>query len=382
MARVVQETGGLYGEQQAPWTFEGPDEPFIPRPLSQRDRKRLPVSVSMCLSDSHKIVLWRRDGSGEPWEIPFRCQSWRCPRCRPKVGLVDYARVAQALQSRGPWIYAVLTLPGEWRGWDVWSRYKAAGELWNLRLRKRLQRRYGRVLYVQTWEQHRDGTPHVNLVLGGESLIEDVEAKGDGGASYHPRLGRHVRVPRWRRWFADTAAESGFGTRTWVERLWEPSDGAERPSDGLAAYMVKLSHNLVGVDGGRSSLDRAAGEVTRGDAKDQTPLQAPRGFRRLRTSQRLLPPRLRSPELSGTLRDAREADWHWGNVSSHLAGRLEAIEAARRTLLELQSQGLPIPPRIARMAARGTPAEDQARAYSPVQARMREAPHESGTVGA
>jgi len=347
VGRVLQETAGLYGEDRAPWTMPLP-------PIPREVRKRFPRSVRMCLEGSHKVVLWRRDGTGEPWEIPFRCRSWRCPKCRSRVGLVDYARVAQALETHGPWVYVVLTLPGHWRRINIWERYRQAGDLWNSRLRKRLQRRYGRVLYVQTWEQHRDGTPHVNVVLGGKRLIAEVDELGDGGSSFHPRLGRHVRVPRWRRLFGDCAREAGFGARIWVERLWEPTAEAPRPSDGLSSYMVKLSHNLVGVEGGRSRTDAAAGEVTRSDAKDQTPTAAPRGFRRLRASQRTLPPRNRSRELSGALRSAEEGEWHWGTVAEHLAKRADAYEQARATLRGLRSRGLPVPPRIVRLAEHGS----------------------------
>jgi len=275
-----------------------------------------------------------------------------------------------------------MTLPGDWRGWNVWQRYKRAGQLWDQAFRKRLHRAYGRTLYVQTWEQHRDGTPHVNVILGGAKLIEHVEQLGDGGSSYHPRLKRAVRVPRWRRWFADQAHAVGFGTRTWVERLWEPREGAERPSDGLAAYMVKLSHNLCGVEGGRTDLDRAAGEATRADAKDQTPVQAPPGFRRLRSSQRTLPPKWRSSELSGALRDAREATWHWGTVANHVAIHVAAIEQARARIRELAAEGLPIPPRIARLARRETPADDDSQAYATVPERVRKAANGPGKMGA
>lgn len=312
----------------------------------------VPKAVEWCATGAKTLVLWRRDGQGEPVEAPFRCKSWRCPRCRSDVALVDYARIAQALAARGPWVYVVVTLPGAARRASIWSQYREVGRIWDRRMRGRLRRRYGRVEYVQTWESHRNGTPHANVVLGGESLIGDVDELGDGGESYHPRLRRRVRVPRWRRWWMAQARAAGFGRVGWVERLWDGAPDAPRPTDGMASYMVTLAHSLGALER-RSPLDRTAGELARADHKAaQVPVQAPKGFRRLRASRGTLPPRYSSPEWTGAIRDSSGEPWHWGVIAERAAARAEAIESAQDTLARLEADGLPVPPGVARMALR------------------------------
>jgi hypothetical protein len=246
----------------------------------------------------------------------------------------------------------VLTLPGHDRDISIWERYRRAGQRWDGALRKRLQRRYGRVLYLQTWEQHRDGTPHLNVVLGGDSLMEDVDGQGYSPPRWSKTKRRSVAAPRWRRWWREQAIACGFGKVTWAERLWSPSEGAERPADGLAAYLVKLAHSLDLVDGRRNPLDASAGELTRSDAKEQTPIAAPKGFRRLRSSQRLLPPREAKGEYSGTIRPSDEATWTWKNVRKYQDTRALAVSKAFDALETLSAQGLPIPEQVSRIVLR------------------------------
>jgi hypothetical protein len=297
------------------------------------------------------VVLWRRDGSGDVQTVPFRCKSWRCPSCRPHVALVDYARIAQGLAAHRRWIYVVLTLPAEARRSTIWRRYRRAGELWDGALRHRLRRRYGAIRYVQTWEAHADGTPHVNIVLGGDQLLEHVEELGDGPERRHPYLDRPVRVPRWRAWWLSQARECGFGKVGWVERLWSRDLDDRDPRDGLAAYMTKLAHGL-GVAGGSAERgDALAREISYAGPKDQTPAAAPRGFRRLRASRGVLPPRWGPGEWTGTVRPAEET-WNWERVESWAERRSSAIAKAVDALCELSAKGLPIPVQVLRLALR------------------------------
>lgn len=204
--------------------------------------------------------------------LPLLCKSWRCPRCAWRVAREDYRRIQAGATSRSSWLYIVLTMdPADHAG--RWSAFKVAGELWDHNLRRQLERDYGRLEYVQTWEQHRSGWPHVNLLLRSSSLLEHVRELGierreaDGPQGKRPAL-----FPRWRRELARLAPRCGFGARVWAEFI-EP-----RSSAGMAAYLCKV-----------------AGELTRSHLKggDQRPTEAPRGFRRLRASYGLLPPRER-----------------------------------------------------------------------------------------
>jgi hypothetical protein len=213
------------------------------------------------------------------------------------------------------------------------------------------------VEYIQTWEAHRDGTPHVNIVLGGEALLDHVDAMGDGPERRHPGLGRPVRVPRWRTWWLGQAQECGFGRIGWVERLWSRGDDGRDPRDGLASYMVKLAHGLGCCTGSTGSTggDGAARELVYHGPKDQTPTAAPRGFRRLRSSRGLLPPRFRGGDWTGTIRRSDEPAWNWDDARTWIGRRRDAHQAAVDTLCKLASQGLPIPEQLLRLALRDPP---------------------------
>lgn len=202
--------------------------------------------------------------------VPFRCRNYRCRRCAWSVTREDYRRIESGAVSRPDWLYAVLTFdPSTFS--TPWEAYKAAGEAWDKRLRRRLERAYGRLDYVQTWERHRNGWPHVNLLFRSDTLLEAVRAAGIERRPVDPRNPRVCRVahfPKWRPWLAHAAPECGFGLRVWVEVVEN-----ER---AMAAYLAKV-----------------CGEMTRSNLKhgDQLPRGAPRHFRRLRASRGLLPVR-------------------------------------------------------------------------------------------
>jgi len=167
----------------------------------------------------------------------------------------------------------VLTFnPGQWA--CAWDAYRGGARLWDKRLRRRLEKSYGRLEYLQTWERHRSGWPHLNLLLRSEALQERVQAL----PSDHPWIptgnhgaGRRAHRTRWRRELARIAPECGFGMRVWVEIV----DSRE----AVSAYLVKI-----------------ADEISRSTFKtgDQRPLGAPPHFRRIRASRGLLPPRTRA----------------------------------------------------------------------------------------
>ena len=252
------------------------------------------------------MLSFQRDGeagaAGPVRASPFRCRSWRCRRCSWQVARDDYRRVEHAALSRPWWLYVVLTFdPSRWS--SAWEAYLGASRLWDKRLRRRLERSYGRLDYLQTWERTRRGWPHVNLLLRSESLQDHVRTlperwrridEGDHGR------GRLAHWTGFRRELAPMAEGSGFGRRVWVEIV----DSRE----AVAAYLVKVAEEFS-----RSSFKDG----------DQRPLGAPPHFRRLRASRGLLGTRCRpvwvetidrdTGEVSGELRprplDARSGSW-------------------------------------------------------------------------
>lgn len=177
-----------------------------------------------------------------------------------------------------------IDLSPEWESWrraaaeavppprfECTSPYSLMRRRFTSRFLKRLRRAYGRkgapVVYVQTWESHRSGRPHVNVLLASDELERRV---GEGGvrrrylrkerrsAVYPPDLRQELRAH---------AIGAGFGGVFWCE-IARPKSAA------LARYVVKL-----------------AAELCRPAVKGQTPWNRPRGFRRYDASRELLAPR-------------------------------------------------------------------------------------------
>jgi hypothetical protein len=178
--------------------------------------------------------------------------------------------------KRDDWTYLVFTY--DQKRWKTQGRMWRAGlSIW-AKLRKRIRREWGPFQYIQTWEQHRSGAPHVNVLLGNERLaiacMEDWRA---------------VR----KQWFKPHAVECGFGPIMWCEPM--------RYAGAMAGYLTKLAKELGGSNN-----------------KGQTPVMAPRGFRRIRASVGLLPPPYKDPDISGFLHQC--AIDAWGFDVKHLRG--------------------------------------------------------------
>lgn len=217
-------------------------------------------SVLACETGGWHLHLCRKDDPSTQRRVVFKCRSWRHDgECRLWRGAQDFVRVRTATRSRADWTYLVLTYAQ--RDWPSQSAlYRAGIHHWSS-LRKRLIRRYGKMAYIQTWEQHKSGYPHVNVLIGNQSLYA-------ASALDWRALRRDDLIPM--------AVDCGFGPRLWVEPM--------RSADAMAGYLTKLARELTGAGG-----------------KDQTPMSAPSHFRRLRASQGLLPPPLKDDEITGRL---------------------------------------------------------------------------------
>lgn len=166
--------------------------------------------------------------------------------------------------------------------------YLAVGKLWDKRLKRRLERRFDRLDYVQTWERHRSGWPHVNLLFRSASLLEHVDELGVETR----RVERAARRPRptlftkWRRDFRAAAMGAGFGRSVWLELVQDRR--------GMAHYLAKVAQ-----------------EFTSSESKpgDQRPFEAPAHFRRIRASKGLLPTRRRVTWKRSTDFETGEDSW-------------------------------------------------------------------------
>lgn len=215
-------------------------------------------SVQACQSEAWTLATWGKVDGEDPRIQPFKCRSWRCVgECREICGACDFARISQALSEHADWTYCVLTYPkGDYP--DLDRLFRAGKDHWSI-LRKRLVREYGKILYIQTWEIHKSGYPHVNVTISNPGVYAAASA-----------CKKKDRPP----WLLRHAVESGFGKQCYGKPI--------RSKYWMAEYMMKLSLELNGHS-----------------QKDQTPVNAPRHFRRLRASRGLLPKRLKNDKLTG-----------------------------------------------------------------------------------
>lgn len=225
--------------------------------------------VDACRRGSWSLRMMKTADPDDWWWVPFRCRSWRCKGdCARWKGAQDFRRIQHAIRKRNDWTLLVLTYDQRYMT-SIWQCYRRGKHFWD-KLRKRIIREFGPIKYIQTWEKHRSGFPHVNVVIG--------------NADFH-----HFSTHWWKDlrddWLVDHATRSGFGPVV--------LGGPLRDKNAMAGYMVKLAHELAG-----------------SDTKDQRPVNAPRNFRRLRSSVRLLPPPFKDERITGVIHFCKPEEWH------------------------------------------------------------------------
>jgi hypothetical protein len=214
-----------------------------------------------CERQQWHIEVWKISDPSKRMLIPFHCRSWRHEgECRLWKGAQDFVRCRDAMAEHDSWNHVCLTFAQAGKKLED-SVFRGGLSCW-AKLRKRLTREYGKILYIQTWEVHRSGWPHVHLALSNKLI--------------HSSYNEHPKTT-FNNLMQDHAVESGFGKQGWCEPL--------RDKTAMAGYLGKLCRELTG----------------RGKAY-QIPIQAPKNFRRLRSSRALLPPCLKDPDLTGILR--------------------------------------------------------------------------------
>lgn len=220
--------------------------------------------VEACQEGEWSIATWKKDSGEDPRVKPYTCRSWRHEgACRAYCGACDFARCLHALNEHSHWTYLVLTYPhNDWPGAKGLRALFRWGVVHWSRLRKRLVREFSDLLYIQTWEIHpTSGYPHINLVISNPKLHEAATVN-------HVALRKLVLTPMCR--------ATGFGFCKWAEPL--------KDSERMAGYITKLGLELTG-----------------SHHKNQTPVNAPKHFRRIRASRGLLPKRFKDDTITGQL---------------------------------------------------------------------------------
>lgn len=215
--------------------------------------------VDACEHGTWHLMLSEVADDGEILEekpYQYRCRSWRhAGPCRAEKGAQDFKRIEHALLQRDDWSFCTLTFKqSEW--WDWKEQYQQSCPMWSA-VRCRLNRKYGKCPYIQTWERHKKGGLHVHINIASEQLCADC---------YYDDTDQNS--PFWANDFLrDAAVACGFGPRHWAEPLRMGTQ------ERMSRYLVKVARELI--DGG---------------GKDQIPFDAPPHFRRLRASRGVLPP--------------------------------------------------------------------------------------------
>lgn len=229
------------------------------------------------------LRTWPRGGDpADGSRQAARCGSWRCPSCAWWRNAQDFARIVEAFAPHPveECTFMVLTVERRWS--DPWDAYRALSRQsrnFLARLRRAFAGEPGS-RWVMAVEQHRDGYPHVNLLMHAPILTRlvraSVQLRRDRGLDQGGELVMKGDLLR-------CATETGWGWRSTAEPVRvQRRDAGDSPHGQAAGYLVKV----------------AARETSK---LAQLPTEAPKNFRRLRAGLRFLPPVRRDPSITGAM---------------------------------------------------------------------------------
>lgn len=167
------------------------------------------------------------------------------------------------------WSHVTLTFARQ-RERTIASTYRVGYQCWSA-LRKRITRRYVDLDYIQTWERHQSGFPHMHMAARCYPLQEGCQNYALSPADKEYGYLNFVDLLQ-----ADAVA-CGFGSRGWIDPISDV--------EAMSGYLVKLAR-----------------EITGAGIKSQIPTNAPPHFRRIRASRGVLAPPHKDPDITGLLR--------------------------------------------------------------------------------
>lgn len=257
-------------------------------PRKASARAVVPPYVGQC--GCHGLYTWRKGDPSTVTRSRLLCGSWRHDGpCARRNASIAFARIKEALDPLPPAgnIFLVLTKDrnGVYSGKPLTSIDATYADLSKNTTRfVALVRRYAAqrgwpppVLWIGVAEAHRTGWPHFNLILHAPALAAELEAERVAALARGEteRNSTLLRGP-----LLDFAMRTGWGVQSTAERA--------RSADALAGYIVKLA----------GEADATTGEIAK---LSQVPLNAPKNFRRLRSSKGALPPKRKNPDYTGVL---------------------------------------------------------------------------------
>lgn len=177
--------------------------------------------------------------------------------------------------------------------------YAQLSSAWAL-FRKRVHRRYTYENFVLCVEMsERQGVPHIHAMVQSKELYSAVSCYGE-------------KVIH--RWIKRVAMESGFGFKCHLSNA--------RDRDAVSGYFVKAA--------GMSA------ELSDAGSKGQLPVDAPKGFRRIRASKGFIVPKLKSEKWTGELVFHRVEDVV-RVYEEQIQKRTVGIAAAEKIIVDLKT---------------------------------------------
>lgn len=225
----------------------------------------LPLYIRRCQEKAWTVALQSRSNPDERAFVCYACKSWRCVGDCARANAAQWFARLKTSFERSPswWVFVTLTMDPK-RARSRKELYRQLSRAWGL-FRKRVKFTYGYENFVLCVEMsERQGVPHVHAMIQSRELYSAVEREGA------------VRVHRW---LKRSAMESGFGFKCHLSNA--------RDRDAVSGYFVKAA--------GMSAELSDAGE------KGQLPVDAPKGFRRIRASKGFIVPKLKSEKWTGQL---------------------------------------------------------------------------------
>jgi hypothetical protein len=231
-------------------------------PLSEgKSTKNKSRSIVACEAGKWALVYGLKTDAQKIYVNKFRCKSWRCSYCSAQVRRKDYSRMQRAFKRNpGQYIFAVLTFDPKKIGKK--NAYKSISKFSNA-LIKKIERAYGKIIGVQAVEQHRNGYPHVNFVF----KFQDIHG-----------IDKEFVNSFLKRFLTPEAVKCGFG------RMISADLVIEGEMDKVLSYVSKTGLSII------------SGETNK---DSQVPMEAPKGFRRLRSIRNFLKEEKRESEYTG-----------------------------------------------------------------------------------
>lgn len=232
---------------------------YAVRYLSDLDIEKYPRYVQRCIKNKYSFKVTNK-ATGEVKYFVAGCNSWRCPVCNRKVGARDYRKLLAAFQARDIVDAVALTITLDQHRERLKNNVNAAKSYGVLTKKvkafiTRLRKHYGPVEYAYCVESHKSGWGHVNLTIFNKEMADDARRSGEMLSP--PWLMNHIKKTK----------------------LGNVYSKLVYSYDGLAGYMIKTAYG--------DSLD---GQIAEMNKTSQLPVNAPKGFRRIKTSVRFWTP--------------------------------------------------------------------------------------------